>query len=465
MDVTIDLSNVEIETERLFLRPWQLSDLEDLYVYASVPGVGEMAGWPHHTSIETSKRILDMFIEEKTVLAVFHKADQKVIGSIGFHKSWGNDDPEIKHLKLKDIGYVLSKSYWGEGLMPEAVKALIDYAFNLEWVDAFTIGHFLSNPQSRRVIEKCGFQFVRQSEYYTSQLDQTFEDMKYIIKRASKDELIDFAWRLSQQDSTASYPRLKSKEEVETVINRAESRSNQRCLTSYRGGALNGICVYYWVEDEKYAQTSMLLIEHDFDIVADAFFKEISSELKGYSLLVGFPEGHKSAHEHMPGMDFNCIESSVVTEIVSWTKCDVQPPSMQSGVSSILFELSSDELERYAAFHDKHATALEMFYTSKNIAKELDRFRIFVYQVGDDIKGSIFVKCFEPSAEVFGLFIDEDVRHLELEKGLIQTMLNALDSIEDIMYFIDESSSNELEAALYAGFKIKEKYKCYKKMI
>ncbi len=192
MDVTIDLSKIEIETERLILRPWQLSDLEDLYEYASVPGVGEMAGWPHHTTIETTKRILDMFIEEKTVLAVVHKADQKVIGSIGFHKSWGNDDPEIQHLKLKDIGYVLSRSYWGGGLMPEAVIAFIDYAFNLEWVDAFTIGHFLSNPQSRRVIEKCGFQFVRQSEYYTSQLDQTFEDMKYIIKRASKDELIDF---------------------------------------------------------------------------------------------------------------------------------------------------------------------------------------------------------------------------------------------------------------------------------
>ena len=122
-----------------------------------------------------------MFIEEKTVLAVVDKQSQKVIGSIGFHKSWGNDDPKFQHLKLKDIGYVLSKSYWGKGLIPEAVSALIDHAFKHQWVEAFTIGHFLSNAQSRRVIEKCGFQFVKQSEYHSSQLDQTFEDMKYIL--------------------------------------------------------------------------------------------------------------------------------------------------------------------------------------------------------------------------------------------------------------------------------------------
>ena len=48
MDSTIDLSNATLETPRLTLRPWRESDLSYLYEYASVPGVGEMAGWPHH---------------------------------------------------------------------------------------------------------------------------------------------------------------------------------------------------------------------------------------------------------------------------------------------------------------------------------------------------------------------------------------------------------------------------------
>lgn len=44
MDIQIDISNIILETERLILRQWKESDLEDFYEYASVPGVGEMAG-------------------------------------------------------------------------------------------------------------------------------------------------------------------------------------------------------------------------------------------------------------------------------------------------------------------------------------------------------------------------------------------------------------------------------------
>jgi ribosomal-protein-alanine N-acetyltransferase len=61
MDVNIDTSKISLETDRLILRPFCEGDLFDLYKYASVPGVGEMAGWPHHESIETSMIILKSF--------------------------------------------------------------------------------------------------------------------------------------------------------------------------------------------------------------------------------------------------------------------------------------------------------------------------------------------------------------------------------------------------------------------
>ncbi len=65
MNAEIDISKTELKTRRLTLRPWRESDLDDFYEYASVDGVGEMAGWCHHTSKEESKEILDMFIREK----------------------------------------------------------------------------------------------------------------------------------------------------------------------------------------------------------------------------------------------------------------------------------------------------------------------------------------------------------------------------------------------------------------
>ena len=180
-DFIIDISDIVIETSRLIIRPFKESDLEDFYGYCSVEGVGEMAGWNHHKSIEESREILDMFLSKKEVFAVVSKADNKVIGSLGLHRSWTNDDPEHTQLKAKEIGYVLSKDYWGRGLMPEAVKALIETCFDKYDLDALSIGHFITNSQSKRVIEKNGFKFVKQDKFYSAQMDKYFDDAKYIL--------------------------------------------------------------------------------------------------------------------------------------------------------------------------------------------------------------------------------------------------------------------------------------------
>jgi len=183
MDINMDTSKITIETERLILRAFVDSDLSDFYAYASVPGVGEMAGWPHHQSIETSNDILRSFIEGKEAFAVFHKAENKVIGSLGVHEppSWISKDERFKHLNAFKIGYVLAKDFWGHGLMPEAVKAVIDYGFNTLGIDAFTCEHFMENSQSRRVIEKIGFEFVMNGEYHAKLLNKTFDEMRYIL--------------------------------------------------------------------------------------------------------------------------------------------------------------------------------------------------------------------------------------------------------------------------------------------
>jgi len=181
MDFPLDVTNIIIETDRLILRVWTESDLDDFYAYASVPGVGEMAGWPHHTSIETSKMILQSFMEHNKYFAIYHKADKKVIGSLGLDEAWTNKEEKYKHLKAKKIGYVLSKDYWGQGLMPEAVKAVIKYGFDNLGMEAFAIEHFVDNMQSRRVIEKCGFTFVKEGRYYSKTLDKYFDELRYIL--------------------------------------------------------------------------------------------------------------------------------------------------------------------------------------------------------------------------------------------------------------------------------------------
>ena len=79
MDAKVDLTGVVLETDRLIIREWNEMDLEDLFEYAKVDGVGQMAGWNPHTSIQESKTILEMFINEKMTFALELKENHKVI--------------------------------------------------------------------------------------------------------------------------------------------------------------------------------------------------------------------------------------------------------------------------------------------------------------------------------------------------------------------------------------------------
>lgn len=158
MNANVDVTNVVLRTNRLILRPFNEDDLDDLFEYASVEGVGERAGWKHHENIAESTQILEMFIKEKKTFAVALKENNKVIGSIGIEK-YGREESlsEFFDYKGREIGFVLSKDYWGQGLMPEALKGVIEYCFNELDYDFLLCGHFDFNTQSARVQEKLGF--------------------------------------------------------------------------------------------------------------------------------------------------------------------------------------------------------------------------------------------------------------------------------------------------------------------
>ena len=162
MNAAFRINGKTIETERLILRPFQKEDLEDLYAYASVDGVGERAGWKHHESKEVSERILESFIAGDNVFAISLRENRKVIGTLGVEK-YGMEDrlSEFFAYRGRKLGFVLAKDQWGKGLMPEAVNAVISYLFGECDLDFLICGHFDYNTQSKRVQEKCGFRPYR----------------------------------------------------------------------------------------------------------------------------------------------------------------------------------------------------------------------------------------------------------------------------------------------------------------
>ena len=180
MIAPVDVTKTYIETERLILRPWKESDLSDFYEYARVDGVGQMAGWLPHESKETTQMILDSFISGKKTFAL--ELDGKVIGSLGIELYKEDAFPELKHLQGRSIGYVLSKDYWGQGLMPEAVKAVQKYLFEDVGFDFLVVSHYVWNGQSRRVIRKSGFKYLKTIQLNTRY--NTVEDtLVYLLKK------------------------------------------------------------------------------------------------------------------------------------------------------------------------------------------------------------------------------------------------------------------------------------------
>ena len=146
---------MNLETERLLLRPWAETDAEDLYRYASDPQVGLAAGWPPHTSVENSREIIRDVLSAPGTFAVVLKATGEVIGSVGIMRAGGGTAP-MKEDEA-EIGYWIGRLFWGQGLIPEAVRALERFCFEELGCRRLWCGYYEGNEKSRRVQEKCGF--------------------------------------------------------------------------------------------------------------------------------------------------------------------------------------------------------------------------------------------------------------------------------------------------------------------
>ena len=144
-----------METERILLRPWQDSDAETLFKYASDPEVGPRAGWPPHKSVEESLEIIRNVFSAEGMWAVIWKETDEPIGCVGYLPA------SASNLKIAEdqaeVGYWIARPYWGKGICTEALRMVIDYCFNEKGFTMLWGDYFPSNPASGRVMEKCGF--------------------------------------------------------------------------------------------------------------------------------------------------------------------------------------------------------------------------------------------------------------------------------------------------------------------
>ena len=144
-----------METARILLRPWRDSDAPELFKYASDPEVGPRAGWPPHKSVEESLNIIRTLFHNPTTWAIVLKVTSEAIGAIGYGPSCDCKLPARDGEPI--VGYWVAKPFWSQGICTEALTLMLEHIRATTDIPSLISGHFIDNPASGRVMEKCGF--------------------------------------------------------------------------------------------------------------------------------------------------------------------------------------------------------------------------------------------------------------------------------------------------------------------
>ena len=144
-----------IETDRLLLRKLSVNDAEAMFRnWASDPEVTKFLTWPPHKSAEVTKSLLEDWLKEYEKDNYYQwgielKAIGEVIGTISVVGL--KEEIDMVH-----IGYCIGQAWWHQGIMTEALSAIIDFFFKEVGCNIIESRHDVNNPHSGEVMKKCG---------------------------------------------------------------------------------------------------------------------------------------------------------------------------------------------------------------------------------------------------------------------------------------------------------------------
>ena len=143
-----------LETPRLTLRPLRMSDAQDIFAYSRDPEVARHVLWEAYRSLSDARVYLRFMLRQyrngaPSSYGIVLKATGRVVGTIGF--MWYSEEN-----RSAEVGYSLARWLWNQGLMTEALRAVLDMGFRTLRLHRIEAQHETSNPASGRVMLKCG---------------------------------------------------------------------------------------------------------------------------------------------------------------------------------------------------------------------------------------------------------------------------------------------------------------------
>lgn len=144
----------DLDTPRLRLRRLTMHDADDIYRYSKDPEVARHVLWDAHRSIGDSRSYLRYMIRryrnhEPASWGIEYRETGEIVGTIGF--MWIQTDNSAA-----EVGYSLARRMWNQGIMTEALRAVIDFGFRRMNLNRIEAQHETTNPASGAVMRKCG---------------------------------------------------------------------------------------------------------------------------------------------------------------------------------------------------------------------------------------------------------------------------------------------------------------------
>lgn len=148
-----------LETERLILRRFTADDAMAMFHnWASDDEVTQFLTWPTHSSVEVTRAVLDDWVSSyakenfyQWAIVLKEHGDDPIgsISAVGM-----NDSISMVH-----IGYCIGRQWWHQGITSEALRTVMDFFFDQVEANRIESRHDPRNPNSGRVMEKCGMRY------------------------------------------------------------------------------------------------------------------------------------------------------------------------------------------------------------------------------------------------------------------------------------------------------------------
>ncbi|MCW1967367.1 MAG: GNAT family N-acetyltransferase [Anaerolineae bacterium] len=144
-----------LTTPRLTLRKLAMSDLNDFFEHGADPEVARFTLWEPPQNLAQARKHLTNYMRDSgdrhaPTWGIVLNEENKLIGTCGFHHI-------SPYAQNAEIGYTLTKAYWGRGLATEAVRAALDFGFKQAKLQQVTARTTPENTASARVLKKLGF--------------------------------------------------------------------------------------------------------------------------------------------------------------------------------------------------------------------------------------------------------------------------------------------------------------------